>query len=136
MDADGLHVGQEDAAQLDLAAVRARLGPRVLGISTGGPGEARAALAAGADYVGIGPMFATGSKLDAGPAIGAQGVEAVVRSVTIPVVAIGGITLERLPEVRATGAAMAAVISALAGARDPVRAARAMHDAWAAAGAR
>ncbi len=134
MEADGVHLGQEDAALLDLAALRARLASRILGLSTGSPAEARAAAAAGADYVGIGPMYPTGTKLDAGPAIGAAGVRAVVQSVTIPVVAIGGITAQRLPEVRATGAAMAAVISALAQAPDPALAARALNDAWAGAG--
>ena len=136
MEADGVHLGQEDAAVLDVRSLRSRLGSRVLGLSTGSPAEARAAQAAGADYVGIGPMFATSTKLDAGPAIGSDGVRAVVESVTIPVVAIGGIELAKLAEVRATGAAMAAVISALAKAPDPAAAARALHDGWTAGAAR
>ncbi|MBV8600527.1 MAG: thiamine phosphate synthase, partial [Candidatus Eremiobacteraeota bacterium] len=87
----------------------------------------------GADYVGVGSMYPTASKADAGPPIGPAGVRAVVEAVRIPVAAIGGITLERIPEVRATGAAMAAVITAISRAKDRRLAARALVEAWDAA---
>lgn len=128
--ADGVHLGQEDAAALDLAGLRARLGHRVIGLSCGTPAEARAVPIGLADYLGVGPIFATGSKGDAGAPIGASGVRAVVEATSLPVAAIGGITLARVPRVRETGAAMAAVISALETASDAGAAARAFLAAW------
>jgi thiamine-phosphate diphosphorylase len=126
--ADGVHLGQEDAALHDLAAVRARLGARSIGLSCGTPAEARAARHV--DYLGVGPIFATASKADAGSPIGVNGVRVVVAATPLPVAAIGGITLASLPRVRETGATMAAVISALANAADPAAAARAFVQAW------
>jgi thiamine-phosphate pyrophosphorylase len=127
--ADGVHLGQEDAALHDLGALRARLGDRIVGLSCGTPQEARAAHAA-VDYVGAGPIFATGSKADAGGPIGVNGVRVVVEATPLPVAAIGGIALGSLGRVRETGAAMAAVISALSSAPDPEAAARAFVAAW------
>ncbi len=127
---DGVHLGQEDAALHDLQAVRARLGARIIGLSCGTPAEARAAAAAGLDYIGVGPMFPTGSKRDAGSPIGVNGVRAVIRASSLPAAAIGGISAERMPQVRETGAAMAAVISACYAGEDPAAAARALVDAW------
>jgi thiamine-phosphate pyrophosphorylase len=127
--ADGVHLGQDDAVLHDLSDLRRRLGSRTIGLSCGTPGEARAAHPA-VDYIGAGPMFATGSKADAGGPIGASGVRVVVEATALPVAAIGGIALEGLGRVRETGAAMAAVISALAGAADPEAAARAFVGAW------
>ncbi len=128
--ADGVHLGQEDAAVLDLAAVRSRLSEKVLGLSCGTAEEAVSAQRVGADYVGVGPMFATASKTDAGPPIGAEGVARVVRACTIPVVAIGGIDQGRLAEVRKSGAAMAAMISALTRGNDVAATAAALVRAW------
>jgi thiamine-phosphate diphosphorylase len=102
----------------------------VIGLSCGTPAEARAADPALIDYLGVGPIFATGSKADAGGPIGVNGVRVVVDASALPVAAIGGITLAELPRVRETGAAMAAVISALAAAPDPETAARAFVGAW------
>lgn len=130
LEADGWHAGQEDLAECDLRAIRARLGSRLFGISAGVPSEARVAEAAGADYVGVGPFATTGSKPDAGEAIGAAGVAAVVRATSLPVVAIGGIRLSSLPAVARTGASMAAVISAFARASEPEQTARAFVERW------
>jgi thiamine-phosphate pyrophosphorylase len=127
--ADGVHLGQEDAAAHDLAALRRRLGARVIGLSCGTPAEARAVPPA-VDYLGVGPIFATGSKADAGGPIGVSGVRAVVAATPLPVAAIGGIVLASLGRVRESGAAMAAVISALANAAEPEAAARAFVRAW------
>jgi thiamine-phosphate pyrophosphorylase len=128
--ADGVHLGQEDAAEHDLRALRARLGARVIGLSCGTPAEARAVDPGLIDYLGVGPIFATASKADAGGPIGVNGVRVVVEASTLPVAAIGGIELATLAYVRETGAAMAAVISALAGAGEPEAAARAFVQAW------
>jgi len=94
------------------------------------PEEARLAELAGADYIGVGPFAATGSKPDAGAAIGAAGVAAVVRATRLPVVAIGGIGPDEIPAVVRSGAAMAAVISAIARAPDAAEAARTLVRSW------
>jgi thiamine-phosphate diphosphorylase len=130
--ADGVHLGQEDAAEHDLRALRARLGARAIGLSCGTPAEARAVDPVLIDYIGVGPIFATGSKADAGGPIGVNGVRVVVAATALPAAAIGGITLAGLPYVRETGAAMAAVISALANASDPETTARAFVRGWSA----
>jgi thiamine-phosphate diphosphorylase len=130
--ADGVHLGQEDAAELDLAGVRKRLGSRLVGLSCGTPAEARAVDPRYVDYIGVGPIFATSSKADAGGPIGVNGVRVVVEASPVPSAAIGGITLAGIPRVRESGAAMAAVISALARSSDPESAARAFVQAWAA----
>jgi thiamine-phosphate pyrophosphorylase len=129
--ADGIHVGQEDLAAHDPATLRARLGHRIIGLSCGTPAEARAIPAAlAADYVGAGPIFATGSKADAGGPIGVGGVRAVVAATALPVAAIGGIARANLSRVRESGAVMAAMISSLATAPDPAAEARACVAAW------
>ncbi len=129
-EADGVHLGQEDLAGHDLAALRVNLRSRVIGLSCGTPAEARATDPSLIDYIGAGPIFATGSKADAGGPIGVNGVRAVVLAAPVPVAAIGGITLGTLGRVRESGAAMAAVISGLAAASDPQATARAYVDAW------
>jgi thiamine-phosphate pyrophosphorylase len=119
LEADGWHAGQEDLAGRDLREVRKRLGERWFGVSCGAAEEARRAEAFGADYVGVGPFAATATKLDAGPAIGAAGVRAVVEATRLPVVAIGGIDARNLDEVARSGARMAAIVSAFARSPDP-----------------
>ena len=109
-DADGVHVGQED-----LAAGRARevLGPdKIVGVSAHNVTEALAAQAAGADYLGVGAAFVTGTKTDAKP-ITRETIRAVTAAVEIPAVAIGGITRENLPQLSGCGLAGVAVVSAL-----------------------
>lgn len=134
--ADGLHVGQEDLARLDPFTLRRRLGRRILGISCSTPQEARAAELLGADYLGVGPLNGTRSKDDAGAAIGAAGVRAVVNATHLPVAAIGGIGLADLETIIESGARMAAIISAIAkpDGRDAVAAsesvARALVQQW------
>ncbi len=130
LEADGVHLGQEDLELHDLRLLRDRLGKRAIGLSCGTPAEARAVDARRIDYLGAGPIFATQSKGDAGGPIGVNGVRVVVEATALPVAAIGGIALATLPRVRETGATMAAVISALAHAPDPEAAARAFCQAW------
>lgn len=128
--ADGVHVGPDDAQSHEMAQIRSALAGRILGVSCGTEEEARAAQACGADYIGVGSVYATGSKADAGDPIGIDGLTRVARSTALPVAAIGGIGLAALPEVRATGVAMAAVISAISHARDPRTAASALVHTW------
>lgn len=115
--ADGAHLGGDD---LPLAAAR-RIAPEgfLLGQSVDDPGEAAAAEAAGADYVGVGPVFSTSSKPDAGAPLGTDGVAEVARSVRVPVVAIGGVDAISAREASRGGAAGVAVIRAVMAATDP-----------------
>ena len=119
--AGGVHVGQGD---LEAAAARQALGPdKILGVSAHSVEEALRAQAAGADYLGVGAAFATGTKADAKP-ITRQTIRSISAAVDIPVVAIGGITRENILELRGCGLAGAAVVSALFAQTD-VRAAAA-----------
>ncbi len=115
--ADGAHLGDDD---LPLPAAR-RIVPRgfLLGRSADDPEQAKQAEREGADYVGVGPMYVTESKPDAGKPIGPAGVAAVASAIRIPTVAIGGIDLRTAGEVRGTGAVGAAVIRAVIQAPDP-----------------
>lgn len=130
-DADGVHLGPEDASPAEIVAIRAVLGERLIGLSCGTPEEARAAHAAGADYAGAGAVYATQSKPDAGDPIGIAGLMRIAAASDLPVAAIGGISLARIAEVRSSGVAMAAVISAIGAAADAERAARELVQAWA-----
>lgn len=125
--AEGAHVGQGD---IPVAAARRVLGPsRILGLSVTNLAELEAADLAQVDYLGVGPVFPTGSKTDAAPAMGLPVLATIAARSPKPVVAIGGITVARAREVRAAGAAGVAVISALAQAPDPAAAARALRTA-------
>jgi thiamine-phosphate pyrophosphorylase len=123
--ADGVHVGQDDLAPGD---VRRVLGPGFLvGVSTHDVGQASAARTSGADYVAVGPVFATSSKAAPDPVVGLQGVAAARAITALPLVAIGGITRANAATVIAAGADAVAVISDLLRAPDPAGAFRAMQ---------
>ena len=107
--ADGVHLGQGDAG-----AERALEAGLLLGLSAGSVEEARAAEAAGASYVGAGPVWATPSKPDAGTPLGLEGLAAICGTVAAPVVAIGGIDASNAAECIRAGAAGVAVIRAVA----------------------
>ncbi len=129
-DCDGVHLGPDDDGYNDVARIRAVLGDeRLIGLSCGSADEARAAQSGGADYIGVGPVFATASKSDAGEPIGVDGLRAVAAATSLPTVAIGGISLQNLPQVRRSGVAMAAVISALQ-VPDAASVARAFVRTW------
>jgi thiamine-phosphate pyrophosphorylase len=126
--ADGVNVGQTD---LPIAAARKVLGLGVLiGVSADSIDQAIVAEADGADYVGFGPVFPTSTKLDAGPVSGLDTLREVVRRVSIPVVAIGGIALGNIESVAESGAACAAVVSAVVCADDMSSATRALICEW------
>lgn len=130
LDADGVHVGQEDLALVDVAALRGVLGSRVLGVSCSTPQEAREAERVGADYVGAGPFAFTSTKADAGAPLGAGGIRNVVAACALPVAAIGGIGLDDLPAVARSGAVMAAIAGAIARSADPAATTRALVTRW------
>ncbi|HEV3154727.1 MAG TPA: thiamine phosphate synthase [Candidatus Baltobacteraceae bacterium] len=129
-EADGVHTGPEDARPAQLPQIRRALQGRILGLSCGTPEEARAAAEFGADYVGIGCVFPTTSKADAGEPIGIEGLKHVARAADLPAAAIGGITIDNVRLVRDAGAAMAAVISAIASSEDARAAAHQLVTAW------
>jgi thiamine-phosphate diphosphorylase len=121
VEADGVHLGQED---LPVAEARMILGSgRLIGLSTHDREQAAAAEAAGADYIGFGPLFSTATK-DAGTARGTAGLASVAAAVQVPVIAIGGITAANAASALSGGAAGVAVISAVLGAADLSRAVR------------
>ncbi len=122
--ADGAHVGQEDLPAREARRLLPR--PVVLGVSAGSREEARRAEKEGADYLGVGPVFPTPTKPDTGEALGIERFSEIARAVAIPVVAIGGITLETVDQVIGAGAAGAAVVSAVVAADDMAGAARAL----------
>lgn len=127
----GVHLGTED---MPIPAARRILGREaVIGASVANVFEARTAQAAGASYVAVGSIYETLSKPDAGAAIGPDTLREVAEAVTIPVVAIGGVSCERLAECRAAGASAVAVISAVSGAEDMVAATQRLVEEWNAA---
>jgi thiamine-phosphate pyrophosphorylase len=129
--ADGVHL---PAAGLPPAVARKVLGPdRLLGVSTHHPDEVEASGRDGADYVVFGPVYETPSKEAYGAPAGLAALARACERSTVPVLAIGGVTVSRLAEVRAAGAAGAAVIRALLAAPDPAGATKRMLAACEAA---
>jgi thiamine-phosphate pyrophosphorylase len=131
--ADGVHLGQDD---VPISAIRGlgEPGRFVIGVSTHDEAQVREAVAAGADYLGFGPVFETGTKANPDPVQGIGGLRrAVAVAGRVPVVAIGGISPENVGAVRAAGAAAACAIAAVTGAPDPAYAGRLIGAPWAAA---
>ena len=115
MDADGVHVGQDD---MEAGDVRALIGPdKILGVSAQTVEQAVLAEKRGADYLGVGAVFPTGSKDDA-VEVSHETLKAICDAVSIPVVAIGGITVNNTPELAGSGICGIAVISAIYGQKD------------------
>lgn len=110
MDADGVHVGQSD---MEAGDVRAKLGPdKIIGVSAQTVEQALLAEKRGADYLGVGAVFHTGSKADA-TEVSRETLKEICAAVKIPVVAIGGITKDNLKELSGSGICGIAVISAI-----------------------
>lgn len=115
MDADGVHVGQSDMEAMD---VRAKLGPdKIIGVSAQTVEQAVLAEKHGADYLGVGAVFPTGSKADA-QEVSHDTLRAICRAVRIPVIAIGGIGCGNVAELAGTGICGVAVISAIFAQKD------------------
>jgi thiamine-phosphate pyrophosphorylase len=132
--AEGVHLGVDD---MPVALARQILGPQcIIGASPETIEGARLAERDGADYLGVGDLYGTPSKGDAGQPIGLGGLARVVGAVSIPVVAVGGVRPENAAAAIEVGAAGVAVISAVVGAEDPGLAARRLRDAVRAARAR
>jgi thiamine-phosphate pyrophosphorylase len=109
--ADGVHLGQED---LSCHEARKLMGPdKIIGVTVRTVAEALAAQAGGADYLGVSPIFATATKADAGTPTGVALLAEIRRRVSLPLIAIGGITLANAPEVIRAGADGICAISAV-----------------------
>lgn len=125
IDADGVHVGQSD---MEAGDVRKKLGPdKIIGVSAQTVEQALRAQAHGADYLGVGAVFPTGSKADA-VEVSHDTVREICRAVDIPVIAIGGITRENVIELKGTGICGIAVISAIFAQQDIEEAARTLKS--------
>lgn len=125
VDADGVHVGQSD---MEAGNVRGKLGAdKIIGVSTRTVAEALLAEKSGADYIGVGAMFTTSTKLDASR-VSVDTLKEICQAVTIPVVAIGGISLDNVDALSGTGMDGVAVVSALFAAEDITEAAKMMVE--------
>ena len=130
--ADVVHLGQDDLPLADALAVRAAAGrpDLVVGFSTHNATQALAAASAGADYIGFGPIFPTRSKLNPDPVVGLSQLAEICRIISVPVVAIGGVTPENAGLLVQAGASAAAIISAVNNASDPTAAGRQVAAAF------
>jgi thiamine-phosphate pyrophosphorylase len=116
--ADGVHVGQDD---LPVAEVRRLLGPdKIIGLSTHSPAQAEEAVRLGADYIGVGPIFATRTKDDVCAPVGFPYLEWVRDNIALPWVAIGGIKLHNIDEIVRRGAKTICLVTEIVGAPDIV----------------
>ncbi|NLY43424.1 MAG: thiamine phosphate synthase [Clostridiaceae bacterium] len=116
VDADGVHIGQED---IPIEEVRKLVGEEmIIGVSTHSPEQAQDAVARGADYIGVGPIYKTYTKKDVGEPVGLEYLEYVAKNVSIPFVAIGGIKEHNVAEVVKHGARCVAMVTEIVGAKD------------------
>jgi len=127
LDADGVHLGRKD---MPVSIARRLLGKdKIIGATVSNVNEARAAVKAGADYLGVGAMFATRTKPDHSPVIGFEGLRKIAESVNVPLVAIGGIDAENAQQASEHGASGVAVVSAILNAASIERASRNLRSA-------
>lgn len=126
--ADGVHIGQDD---LPPQKVRELVGEgMIVGLSTHSPVQALAAVKAGVDYIGVGPIFATKTKKDGCNPVGLEYLEYVVQNIRLPFVAIGGIKEHNIAEVGRRGARCMALVTEIVGAEDIVAKVRALRAAF------
>ena len=127
IDADGVHVGQKDMPAL---LARKLIGSdKLLGVSVKTVEQAIKAVDDGADYLGVGDIFGTSTKADAGEPIGLEMLCRISQAVSVPIVGIGGITIDNATGVIKSGADGIAVISAIVGNKNPGKAAKQLSDA-------
>jgi len=127
VNADGVHIGQDD---LPPEKVRELVGEgMIVGLSTHSPAQALAAVKAGVDYIGVGPIFATKTKKDVCDPVGLEYLEYVVQNIRLPFVAIGGIKEHNIAEVSRRGARCIALVTEIVGAEDIVAKVRALRAA-------
>lgn len=124
---DGVHIGQED---MSVAEARAIVRQMWLGVSTHDLAQAERAVTEGVDLIGFGPVFRTATKANPDPVVGLEALADVTRAVSVPVVAIGGVNVERAQACANAGASMVAAISLFADAEDPAQAVRELAAAF------
>lgn len=125
-DADGVHLGQSD---IPVAEARRLLGDdKIIGVSVHNVGEAVTAMNDGADYLGVGSIFTTSTKLDAQQGLGLDAIYCIKQAVDLPIVAIGGINRGNITDVIRAGADSVAVASAVVGHPDIEKAAHELRD--------
>lgn len=116
VDADGVHLGQDD---LPYSVARKILGKKkIIGVTVHNLEEALEAEKIGADYLGLSPIFATATKKDAGPPAGIKLIKKIKKSVSLPIIAIGGLTLKNAPDVVKSGADCVCAVSAVVTKKD------------------
>jgi thiamine-phosphate pyrophosphorylase len=128
-DADGVHLGQGDMGINEARAFWKEEG-RIYGLSTHNPEQARQAAALEPDYIGVGPVFATTSKVVPDPVLGLEAMGEMIRQSPVTTVALGGIFEEQLTEVLAHGAVNFAVVRAVNQADDPEPLIRRLMEIW------
>jgi thiamine-phosphate pyrophosphorylase len=129
VDADGVHVGQDD---LPVGEVKKLLGKeKIVGLSTHSPMQAEDAVQAGADYIGVGPIFATRTKDDVCDPVGFLYLDWVVQNISLPFVAIGGIKLTNIDRIVQRGAKSVCLVTEIIGATDIVARIQEIHTALA-----
>lgn len=129
VDADGVHVGQDD---LPVGAVRKLLGRnKIVGLSTHSPRQAEEAVRAGADYIGVGPIFATKTKDDVGDAVGCTYLDWVVENISLPFVAIGGIKRTNIAQIIQRGVKNICLVTEIVGAADIAETIKELNTAFA-----
>jgi thiamine-phosphate pyrophosphorylase len=128
VDAEGLHIGQDD---IPLAAARRLLGKdKIIGLSVETLEQARQGEREGADYLGVGPVYYTATKKDINKPLGLEFLSQCRQNTSIPLVAIGGISSRNLAQVKRSGVNGAAVVSAILGNADVEKAARELSEIW------
>lgn len=115
VDADGVHIGQDD---MPITEVQKLVGDKIIGLSTHSPEQAQKAIADGADYLGVGPVFKTYTKDDVCDPVGLEYLEYAVKNVKIPFIAIGGIKEHNLNEIVSRGAKRISLVTEIVGAED------------------
>jgi thiamine-phosphate pyrophosphorylase len=129
VDADGVHVGQDD---LPVGEVKKLLGrEKIVGLSTHSPKQAEDAVRAGADYIGVGPIFSTRTKDDVCDPVGFEYLDWVVENISLPFVAIGGIKLTNIDRIVQRGAQSVCLVTEIIGATDIVARIQEIHTALA-----
>ncbi|WP_128895888.1 thiamine phosphate synthase [Longirhabdus pacifica] len=120
--ADGVHIGQEDE---QIQTVREKMKGKIVGVSAHNVREAQDAMLNGADYIGVGPMYPTTTKLDISTVYGPSMIAKMrAEGITLPIVGIGGVNIDRVPNVMEAGADGVAVISAISKASSPLQSAK------------
>lgn len=126
VDADGVHIGQDD---LPIEEVRQLIDKEMfIGLSTHSPEQAKDAVRRGADYIGVGPIYATNTKKDVCDPVGLEYLEYVAKNINLPFVAIGGIKENNIAEVKQKGASCVSMITEIVGSEDIPKRVKALRE--------